>query len=77
MHKSLSLSLLALALAGCAATPTTEKQAELTSAARQTAAGLLQTLGGELKASMTSGGPAAAIGVCKERAPQIAADAAS
>ncbi len=77
MNQTLTLSLLALALSGCAATSTTEKQADLTSAARQTAAGLLQTLGGELKASMSTGGPAAAIGVCKQRAPQIAADAAS
>lgn len=78
MKHALPLTLLALALAltGCAATPNAEKQAALTDAARQTAAGLLQTLGGELKASMTTGGPATAIGVCKERAPKIAAEAA-
>lgn len=76
MKNILPLSLLALALTGCAATPNAEKQAALTDAARQTAAGLLQTLGGELKASMTAGGPATAIGVCKERAPKIAAEAA-
>lgn len=74
--KRLVLALPLLLLAGCATTSTTEKQAALTDAARQTAAGLLQTLGGELKTSMTAGGPAAAIGVCKEKAPKIAAEAA-
>jgi hypothetical protein len=63
-------------LAGCASNPQAEKQAALTDSARQTAAGLLQSLGGELKAAMTAGGPAMAIGVCKERAPKIAAEAA-
>lgn len=74
--KRLVLALPLLLLAGCATTPNAEKQAALTDAARQTAAGLLQTLGGELKTSMTAGGPAAAIGVCKEKAPKIAAEAA-
>jgi hypothetical protein len=35
-------------LAGCASNPQAEKQAALTDSARQTAAGLLQSLGGEL-----------------------------
>ncbi|MDP2432838.1 MAG: DUF3365 domain-containing protein [Pseudomonadota bacterium] len=74
--KKFALALPLLLLAGCAATPNAEKQAALTDSARQTAAGLLQTLGGELKAAMAAGGPAAAIGVCKERAPKIAAEAA-
>ncbi|MDP2833403.1 MAG: DUF3365 domain-containing protein [Pseudomonadota bacterium] len=74
--KKIALALPLLLLAGCAGTPNTEKQAALTDSARQTAAGLLQTLGGELKAAMTADGPAAAIGVCKERAPKIAAEAA-
>lgn len=74
--KKFALALPLLLLAGCAATPNAEKQAALTDSARQTAAGLLQTLGGELKTAMTDGGPAAAIGVCKERAPKIAAEAA-
>jgi len=76
LNKTVSLTLIALTLAGCTSLPSAEKQAQLTDAARLTAGGLLQTLGGELKASMTSGGPAATIGVCKQRAPQIAADAA-
>ncbi len=76
MKHTLTLTLLTLALAGCSNLPNAEQQAGLTNAARQTAAGLVQTLGGELKAAMTTGGPANAIGVCKERAPQIARDAA-
>ena len=60
-------------LAGCASTPDTTN---LVAESRQTAGGLIQTLGGELKAAMTAGGPAEAIGVCKERAPKIAAEAA-
>lgn len=74
--KRLTLALPLLLLAGCAGTPNAEKQAALTDAARQTAGGLLQSLGGELKAAMTAGGPAEAIVVCKERAPKIAAEAA-
>lgn len=60
-------------LAGCASTPDTSN---LVAESRQTAGGLIQTLGGELKAAMTAGGPAQAIGVCKDRAPKIAAEAA-
>jgi hypothetical protein len=70
----LSLATLPLfLLAGCASTPDTSN---LLAESRQTAGGLIQTLGGELKAAMTAGGPVQAIGVCKERAPQIAAAAA-
>ncbi len=77
MKHALPLTLLALALTGCSTLPNADQQAALTDAARQTAAGLVKTLGGELKAAMTTGGPAHAIGVCKERAPQIALDAAA
>lgn len=75
----MKLSKLALAtlplilLAGCASTPNSEQMA---AEARQTAGGLIQTLGGELKGAMTAGGPVQAIGVCKEKAPKIAAEAA-
>lgn len=77
MTQALALPLLALALAGCATapSPSPEKIAGLNDEARKTAAGLIQTLGGELKAAMTASGPAGAIGVCKEKAPQIAAAA--
>lgn len=77
MKNALPLTLVTLALAGCSTLPNADQQAKLTDAARQTAAGLVQTLGGELKAAMTAGGPANAIGVCKEKAPQIARDAAA
>jgi hypothetical protein len=62
-------------LAGCATSPSPEKVAGLNDDARKAAGGLIQTLGGELKAAMTAGGPVGAIGVCKEKAPQIAAAA--
>ena len=73
MKHTFNLSLLTLLLAGCASTPDT---ANLVDESRQTAGGLIQTLGGELKAAMTAGGPTQAIGVCKDRAPKIAAEAA-
>ena len=73
MKQALSLSLLTMALAGCASTPNTD---QLAAEARQTAGGLIQTLSGELKTAMTAGGPVQAIGVCKEKAPKIAAEAA-
>lgn len=73
--RTLSLAALPLILlAGCASTPDTSN---LVAESRQTAGGLIQTLGGELKAAMTAGGPAQAIGVCKDRAPKIASDAAA
>ncbi len=75
MKHALSLSLLSLALAGCATTPSPEKVAGLNEDARKTAGGLIQTLGGELKTALTASGPGGAIGVCKEKAPQIAAEA--
>ena len=78
MKKSL---LLALLLTGCT-TPGTDmtktetskpdpKQVEEMRAAAKT---LLTQLGDKLKAEMTTNGPASAVGVCKEIAPQIAAD---
>jgi len=42
--------------------------------ARATAQSLLKQLGGELQKEMKANGPAAAIKVCKERAPAIASD---
>ncbi len=75
MKHALSHSLLAMILAGCATSPSPEKVAGLNEDARKAAGGLIQTLGGELKAAMTAGGPVGAIGVCKEKSPQIAAAA--
>ncbi|OYY92427.1 MAG: cytochrome c family protein [Hydrogenophilales bacterium 28-61-23] len=77
MKHTLSLSLLAMILAGCASTPSPKMVADLNDEARKTAGGMIQTLGGELKAAMTAGGPAEAIVVCKEKAPKIAAEAAA
>ncbi len=75
MKYALGFSLLTLALAGCANTPSAERVAGLNDDARKTAGGLIQTLGGELKTAMTEGGPVGAIGVCKVKAPEIAAAA--
>jgi type IV secretory pathway TrbL component len=61
-------------LAGCASGPTAEEQAAMAADARKASAALIQKLGGELKAAIGTKGADGAIGVCKERAPQIAAD---
>jgi hypothetical protein len=69
----LALSLPVL-LAGCASGPTAEEQAAMAADARKAAGTLIQKLGGELKTAIADKGPEGAISVCKERAPQIAAD---
>ena len=61
-------------LAGCASGPTAEEQAAMAADARKASGALIQKLGGELKEAIASKGPDGAIGVCKERAPQIAAE---
>lgn len=61
-------------LAGCAGAPSAGEQAALVDNARKASATLAQKLGGELKAALENGGPEHAIGVCKTRAPQIAAE---
>ena len=70
------LTVLALSavLAGCASGPSAEEQAAMAAEARKASGVLVQTLGGELKAALAEKGPEGAISVCKERAPQIAAD---
>jgi type IV secretory pathway TrbL component len=71
-------ALIAIALpivfAGCASGPSAEEQAALAADARKASGALIQKLGGELKAALSASGPEGAIGVCKERAPQIAAE---
>jgi len=71
-------ALIALALpvmfAGCASGPSAEEQAAMAADARKASGALIQKLGGELKAAINEKGPEGAISVCKERAPQIAAD---
>lgn len=70
---SLLATLPVFILAGCASCPTAEQQAAMAGDARKAAGALIQQLGGELKQALSDKGPADAIGVCKERAPQIAA----
>lgn len=71
----LALALLpTLILAACASSPSAEKQAAMADEARKAAGMLVQSLGGELKQAMAAGGPENAIGVCKDKAPKIAAD---
>ena len=74
--KAPALSVLALPalLAGCASGPTAEEQAAMVGDARKASAALIQKLGGELKTAISEKGPENAISVCKERAPQIAAE---
>lgn len=64
----------ALLVTGCASGPTAEQQAAMVDDARKASGALGQKLGGELKAALSEQGPEGAIGVCKTRAPQIAAD---
>jgi len=61
-------------LAGCASGPSAEEQAAMAADARKASGTLIQKLGGELKDAIATKGADGAISVCKERAPQIAAD---
>lgn len=67
----LSNILLMLALSGVCGAATAEELSGREQAARQASADLLKQLGGALKKEMGSGGPAAAISVCRDLAPQI------
>lgn len=60
--------------AGCASSPGAEEQAALAAEARKASGALIQKLGGELKTALGEAGTEGAIGVCKVRAPQIAAE---
>ena len=71
---SLIALVLPVLLAGCASGPSAEEQAAMVADARKASGALIQKLGGELKAALGEKGPAGAISVCKERAPQIAAE---
>lgn len=72
--KTLFALSLPVLFAGCASGPSAEEQAAMAADARRASGALIQKLGGELKAALSASGPEGAIGVCKERAPQIAAD---
>ena len=65
---------LPILFAGCASGPSAEEQAAMAADARKASGALVQKLGGELKAALAASGPEGAISVCKERAPQIAAE---
>jgi hypothetical protein len=69
-----TLKFVPLVLALATSLPVLASQTDPTPAARQASMLLIKTLGGELKASMASGGPVPTISVCKEQAPKIAAD---
>ncbi len=66
-----------LALLGGCMTPSTLDPGQIEAATQKSKAAadlLFQRLSGELAAAMTNGGPAAAVFVCKDRAPAIAAE---
>jgi Protein of unknown function (DUF3365) len=64
---------LVLGLPGCSRGPDANEQAALVAGAREAAASLATGLGVELKAAIAAQGPDGAIGVCKVRAPEMAA----
>lgn len=68
------ISVVVLALAACAspAPPAPDQIAAASDEARAAADQLFQQLSGELAGALAKGGPASAIGVCKDRAPAIA-----
>jgi hypothetical protein len=72
LHLILAGSAAAL-LGGCASTPSPEQQTKYAEEARATAGGLAQKLAGTLKEDLAAHGPEGAIGVCREKAPKIAA----
>lgn len=66
--------LLSLALAACTQAPSQSERDGARTRAEAAADRLAEQLSGELRAAMTAGGTVAAISVCKERAPAIAAE---
>lgn len=74
IRPGLSVVILAC-LAGCTTPVIDQDRIDLASQEARAAADLMfQRLSGELASAMANGGPAAAILVCKDRAPAIAAD---
>lgn len=71
---TLAVLALPVLLAGCAVGPTAEEQAAMVADARKASGALIQKLGGELQGAIKEKGPDGAISVCKERAPQVAAE---
>lgn len=66
---------LLLASLGLTSLPAAAQGAAMTDDARKTASALLNKLAGTLQEEMKKGGPEAAIGVCKDVAPQLTGDA--
>jgi hypothetical protein len=73
MIPTLTALALPVLLAGCASGPSADAQAAMAADARKASGALIQKLGGELKTALGEKGPDGAIAICKERAPQIAA----
>lgn len=74
MYRYFPLTVLtALAMAGCTSTPPASKAADAKTIeeTRAVAGRLVKELGGRLQAEMAANGPASAIGVCKQAAPEI------
>ena len=70
--RGIAAGLAAVAFATISVTQGGDDIAERETAAREVAAAFIQGLGAALKNEMSKGGPAAAINVCKEIAPDIA-----
>ncbi|MGB5298970.1 MAG: hypothetical protein WBN48_09615, partial [Thiogranum sp.] len=69
--KKLFNIMMMVVLASVCGVSAADELAEREQASRQAAAQLLKQLGGALKKEMGSGGPEAAISVCRDLAPQI------
>lgn len=69
---SLAVSFM-IGLAGCGRAPDADAQAAMAAGAREAATSLASGLGAELKAAIAAQGADGAIGVCKVRAPEMAA----
>lgn len=70
----MSKKILVAAIAALVLHPAFAQEQEMTEEARKVAMSLLTQLAGALQAEMGKGGPAAAVGVCKEIAPQAAGE---
>lgn len=70
----LFFGLLGMALAACAKAPSQSERDHARARAESAAALLSEQLSAELRAAMATGGTVAAIAVCNERAPAIAAE---
>lgn len=72
MRKLLPLPILLVSLMASATPPVVDEEPSILSASRAIVMDFEKSLGGRLKAAMTTGGPVAAIAVCHEEAVPIA-----